>query len=126
MTEAAPANPRPEADRKQIMKLLSVTHGPGVSRSFHPDWADPKFGLRVCTGMHTLPSCPISGIRPRPGRIGLNTALVSPMLSVCSKILVLSPLMTLIPMKTAMSPSGSTFLVGYWSSPGPGAIRRFG
>jgi hypothetical protein len=25
-----------------------------------------------------------------------------------------------------MSPSDSTFLVGYWSSPGPGAMRRFG
>ena len=31
-----------------------------------------------------------------------------------------------IPMKTAMSASGSIFLVGCWSSPGPGATRRFG
>ena len=30
------------------------------------------------------------------------------------------------PDEDAMSPSDSTFLVGYWSSPGPGAMRRFG
>ncbi len=88
--------------------------------------ADPKFSLRVCTGMHTLPSCPISGIRPRPGRIGPNTASVSPTRSVYSKIRVLSPSTTHIPMKAAMSPSGSTFLVGYWLFLGPGAMRRFG
>jgi hypothetical protein len=34
-------------------------------------------------------------------------------------------LMIRIPMKTATSPSGSTFLVAYWSSPEPGATRRF-
>ena len=95
---------------------------PRISRRY----ADPKFRLRVCTVMHTLSLCPISGIRPRPGRIGPNTASASPMRSLCSKIRVLSPSTTHIPMKTVMSPSGSTFLVGYWLSLGPGAMRRFG
>jgi hypothetical protein len=36
----------------------------------------------------------------------------------CSKIRVLSLSMTRILLKIAVSPLGSTFLVGYWSSPG--------